>query len=152
MFAGIDIGSRFTKVVVLEKKSGLSLVKAGEIVTPYIQDRDGGSKLDAAAIFKDIDTVVSLEKLRLSRLAVNLSLKSVNVLSVNLPLTRNDKLFSSAINEARRHMLPLSGKQHVFGVSHVGQVSRSTVLRSAMLVVRTWATALLKQIQPQLAL
>jgi type IV pilus assembly protein PilM len=136
MYTGIDIGGRFTKIVFLEKKAKLSLVQAVTLPTPYTADEQGFSKLDTAALFKSIDGLVSLSKVRSSKLAINLSTSSISTLSIILPPMAKKELFFAAINEARQRMIPVSGPHHAFEAFLVGDVIQDNEPRSAVMVVR----------------
>jgi Tfp pilus assembly PilM family ATPase len=136
MFTGIDIGGRYTKIVVLDKKVKLSLVQAFTLATPYVADEQGFSKLDTAALFKSIDGLISLSKLRSSKLAINLSTTSISTLSIVLPPMAKKELFFAAINEAKQRMIPVSGPHHAFEAFLVGAVVQDNVPKSAVMVVR----------------
>jgi Tfp pilus assembly PilM family ATPase len=136
MFTGIDIGGRYTKIVMLDKKAKLSLVQAVTIATPYTADEQGFSKLDAAALFKSVDGLVPLSKLRVSKLAINLSTTSITTLSILLPPMAKKELFFAAINEAKQRMIPVSGPHHAFEAFSVGSVTQDGASKSAVMVVR----------------
>jgi Tfp pilus assembly PilM family ATPase len=136
MFTGIDIGGRYTKIVVLDKRTKLSLVKAMTIATPYMADEQGFSKVDTAALFKSIDSLMPFSKLRASKLAIDLSTSSISALSIILPLMGKKELFFAAINEARQRMIPVSGPHHTFEAFSVGEVSQDNVPKAAVMVVR----------------
>jgi Tfp pilus assembly PilM family ATPase len=136
MFTGIDVGGRYTKIVVLDKKVKLSLVQAVTLATPFVADEQGFTKLDVAALFKSIDGLVTLSKLRSSKLAINLSTTSISTLSIILPPMAKKELFFAAINEARQRMIPVSGPHHAFEAFSVGTAVQDNMPKSAVMVVR----------------
>lgn len=132
MFIGIDIGCRSLKIAVLEKRTALVLVQTAEVPLD-----DKCHELDLVSLLKKTEHIIPLELICNSKIAVNIPSDSVAILPVTLAKNKNEDVFARAAAEARKHMIPVSGPQHVFGVSSIGTVTRGSVSRSAVVVART---------------
>jgi type IV pilus assembly protein PilM len=135
---GIDIGSRFTKVIELEQAANkINRAEGFFFPTPLKTEKDGSKLLDAEIFIKEICKFIDIPRLRKARVAVSLPHTLITVLSVFLPLMSKKELSYAAINEARQKMIPVAGPQHIFECLFIGEVMVNKIPRAEVLVIRT---------------
>lgn len=110
-YIGVEIGTRYTKVVELVRDPRPRLLSCFRFVTPRPRtDADIEPKL----FWEEVGRRIPLERVKRARLAVDLPCASLVMLSVNVPKMGAADMAAAAISEARRKMIPISGTQHVF--------------------------------------
>ena len=137
LLMGIDIGFKYTKVVVLEQGVKLSLADGFFFPTPIKTNKDGEKLVDPESFVKELKNFISLQKLRHAKIAVNLPPTSITALSVYLPLMSKKELLFAATNEARQKMIPVSGPSHIFECLLLGETMINKIPRAEVLVIRT---------------
>lgn len=132
---GIDLGSRFVKVVLIEQKGKPQLVKAALFSTPY--SKDAPQKIDAEEFFNRIVSNIPLSVLRGAALAINIPSSSVTTIVVQLPKMSKKELEVACVAEARRRMVPTPGPTSVFQHIILGEVIVNKIPRYEILVIKT---------------
>ena len=132
---GIDIGSRFIKVVQVEQRARLQLVKASLFPTPY--SKEAPRKIDAEEFFNKVISTVPVSVLKSSYLGINIPSSSVTVVVVQLPKMSRKELAIASAAEARRKMVPTPGPNSIFQHMVLGEVIVSKIPRYEVLVVKT---------------
>lgn len=135
-FIGIDIGARFTKVVELEYANKPYVSNAFLFLTPFSSGREG-EQIDTKPFWQEITNHIPSNKLHISKIGINIPSTSITALTVLLPHMPEKDLFATAINEARRRMLPASTPNHIFECLFLGEKTVGKVSRSEVLVIRT---------------
>ncbi|MCX5708739.1 MAG: pilus assembly protein PilM, partial [Candidatus Omnitrophica bacterium] len=134
---GVDIGSKYTKVVVLEHGVKTRLVNGFLFPTQFKVGKDGDKQVDPELFIKAIGSFIPTESLRHAKIAVNLPPMSITALSVYLPLMSRKELSFTAINEAKQKMIPVSGPNHIFDCLFLGETMINKIPRAEVLVIRT---------------
>jgi len=137
LLVGIDIGSKYTKVAVLEQGVKLNLVDGFFFTTPIKTNKDGGKQVEAGVFIQELQKFMSVQKLQHAKLAVNLPPTSITALSVFLPLMSRKELLFAATNEAKQKMIPVSGSNHIFECLILGETVVNKIPRAEALVMRT---------------
>ncbi len=137
-FLGIDIGSRYTKVVELEHTPSLKLLNCFLFDTAYLgQNQPGPKQLDAKVFWDEIAKHIPLERIKASRLGISLPSNSATAMPLLLPRVTKKELTMVAQNEARRKMIPASGPDHIFESSIVGTRIAAKIPRFEVLAIRS---------------
>ncbi len=134
---GVDIGSKYTKIVELEHKVKTRLVNAFLFPTPLKVSKGGDKEVDPEPFVKAISSFIPTSSLRRAKIAVNLPPMSITAFSVFLPLMSRKELAYAAINEAKQKMIPPSGPGHIFDCLFLGETMVNKIPRSEVLVIRT---------------
>jgi type IV pilus assembly protein PilM len=134
---GVDIGSKYTKVAVLEHGVKTRLVNGFLFPTPLIAGKDGDKQVDPELFLKAISSFIPVASLVHAKIAVNLPTMSITALSVYLPLMSRKELSYAAINEAKQKMIPVSGPNHTFDCLFLGETMINKIPRAEVLVIRT---------------
>jgi type IV pilus assembly protein PilM len=137
LLVGIDIGSGYTKVVVLEQAVKIHLKDGFIFPTPIKAEKDGSKHIDVEALHSQFDIFLSVKKLHAAQVAVNLSTESITALSVFLPVMPAKELSFAAIGEAKQKMIPVTVPSHIFEFINTGEVSVNNAKRAEVLVIRT---------------
>lgn len=132
---GIDVGSRYTKVIESDKK--LHLLDAFMFETPYTTSETQASEIDITSFLKQFTSHIPLTRLKISKIAINLPLGSITMIIFVLPRMAKNELATAAINEAKRKMIPASGPQHIFEYSLLGEKIVAKITRYEVMVIRT---------------
>lgn len=138
-FIGIDIGSRYTKVVELEcRPQAKGLLNCFLFTTPYpAQAQPGPKQIDAKCFWDEIARHVPFERIRSARVGVSLPANSVMATTLLVPRVAKNELPVVAQNEARRKMIPASTPEHIFESSLVGVRIVAKIPRFEVLVMRS---------------
>lgn len=135
---GIDIGSRYTKVVELEYRPAPQLINNIIFRTPFLpREQLGPEQLDTQAFWQRITKYIPLERIKASRVAISLPSGSVTALTLLVPRMSKHELNTVAQTEARRRMIPASGPNHIFESFYIGERIVNKLPRSEALAVRT---------------
>jgi type IV pilus assembly protein PilM len=134
---GVDIGSKYTKVVVLEHGVKTRLVNGFLFPTPSQVSKGGDKQVDPEAFIKALTAFIPAASFRRAKIAVNLPPMSITALSVFLPLMSRKELSYAAINEAKQKMIPVAGPNHIFDCLFLGETRINKVPRAEVLVIRT---------------
>jgi len=134
---GIDIGSKYTKVVVLEHGVKTRLVNGFLFPTPIKVSKGGDKEVDTELFLGAMSPFIPAESLRRAKIAVNLPPMSITALSVFLPLMSRKELSYAAINEAKQKMIPVAGPNHIFDCLFLGETMVNKIPRAEVLVIRT---------------
>lgn len=135
---GIDIGSRYTKVVELEYRPAPQLINSIIFRTPFLpREQLGPEQLDTQAFWQRITKYIPMERIKASRVAISLPSGSVTALTLLVPRMSKRELNTVAQTEARRRMIPASGPNHIFESFYIGERIVNKLPRSEMLAVRT---------------
>ena len=137
LLLGVDIGSKYTKVAVLEQGAKVRLVDGFLFPTPLKASKDGDKQVDPESFLKQLDSFFPLGKLRHAKIAVNLPPMSITALSVFLPLISRRELSFAAVNEAKQKMIPVAGPNHIFDCLFLGETMLNKIPRAEVLVIRT---------------
>ncbi|MFA5118636.1 MAG: pilus assembly protein PilM [Candidatus Omnitrophota bacterium] len=137
MLIGIDIGSRFTKVVELELKGKPVLLNAFLFPTPTEALPNGLLYIKGDSFLQEITKFIPEKNLRVARISVNLPPPSITATSIFLPVINKKELLFAAVNEAKHKMIPVSGIHHVFECLMLGEQIVAKSKKSEVLVVRT---------------
>ncbi|MFH1398047.1 MAG: pilus assembly protein PilM [Candidatus Omnitrophota bacterium] len=133
---GIDIGSRNTKVVVLEGKNNLLLNDMFIFPTPAPTFTAGRTQMEAGPFLEELDRFIRPEVLRAAKVGINMPQTSITVMSVFLPKINKRELEFAAINEAKQKMFPTSGPEHIFRCVFFGERTVDKITKSEILVIR----------------
>lgn len=138
-FIGIDIGSRYTKVVELEHKpQAKGLLNCFLFATPYsAQALPGPRQIDPKRFWDEITSRVPSERIKSARIGVSLPANSVMATTLLVPRVAKNELPVVAQNEARRKMIPASTPEHIFESSLVGVRIVAKIPRFEVLVMRS---------------
>ncbi|MDD5669028.1 MAG: pilus assembly protein PilM [Candidatus Omnitrophica bacterium] len=136
-YVGIDIGSKSTKLVILEANPKMTYVDSCIFPTPLELGENAQQQIDSRIFLQEVTKVIPVSKLRQSRVALNLPPASISILSIFLPIMGTKELKAAAVNEAKRKMIPASGPNHVFECFLLGERMVNVVTRFEVLVVRT---------------
>lgn len=135
-YIGVDIGSRFVKVVQLEHTT--KVVVSNAFMFPVPLARKNPPQLNAQEFIKELTKHIPLGVLRNSSVAVNIPSSLVNALVVVLPKIKNRRELTIAVNaEAKRKMVPTPGPESVFEHSVVGEVIENKIPRYEVVVIKT---------------
>jgi type IV pilus assembly protein PilM len=134
---GIDIGSKYTKVAVLEHGVKTRLINGFLFPTPIKVSKGGDKEVDPELFLQAMSPFIPPESLRRTKIAVNLPPMSITALSVYLPLMSRKELSFAAINEAKQKMIPVSGLNHIFDCLFLGETMINKIPRAEVLVIRT---------------
>ena len=136
---GVDIGSRYTKVIEIEQKAKPCLMNAFFFPTPYLatQENAGQRRIETKSFFNEITKQIPLNRLQRAKIGINIPDTSIMATSVLLPQMRKKELLSAAIAEARRKMIPVSGPNHVFDAFLLDERVIAKITRLEVFVVRT---------------
>jgi len=137
LLVGIDIGSGYTKAVVLEHAVKIHLKDGFIIPTPVKVEKDGSRQIDTESLKAEIDKFLPLKKLHTAQVGVSLPTQAITALSVFLPLMPAKELWFAAINVAKQKMIPASGPTHIFECIFTGETTVNKATRSEVLVIRT---------------
>ncbi len=133
---GIDIGTRFVKVVRFEQGKRLLIKQAFSFPVP-LTDPENFS-FDREAFARLLTEQISLPVIRNSRLAVNFSASLVSMLLVNLPKFRNQKEIETAVcAEAKRKMVPVPGPDSIFEYMILGESTATKIPRYEVMVAKS---------------
>ncbi len=135
-FIGIDIGSRYTKVVVLEGKNSLSFQDMFMFPTPAPTFVAGRTQMEAGPFLEELDRFIRPKFLEAASVGINMPQASIAAMSVFLPKINKRELEFAAINEARQKMFPTSGPEHIFRCSFFGERTADKITKSEILVIR----------------
>lgn len=138
-FIGIDIGSRYTKVIELEHRpQAKGLLNCFLFATPYSdQDQPGPGQIDPKRFWDEITRHIPLERIKSTRVGVSLPANSVMATTLLIPRVAKNELPVVAQNEARRKMIPASTPEHIFESSLVGVRIAAKIPRFEVLVMRS---------------
>lgn len=138
-FIGIDIGSRYTKVVELEHKpQAKGLLNCFLFATPYsAQALPGPRQIAPKRFWDEITSRVPSERIKSARIGVSLPANSVMATTLLVPRVAKNELPVVAQNEARRKMIPASTPEHIFESSLVGVRIVAKIPRFEVLVMRS---------------
>ena len=136
---GIDIGSRYTKVVQIEPKAKPCLVNAFFFPTPYSTSEPHSrlKPINAEEFFNQIVPHISLKDLQASRIGINIPSSLITVLVINLPKMSKKELDIAVISEAKRKMIPPYQLNHTFEYLILREIILAKIPRYETLVVRT---------------
>jgi type IV pilus assembly protein PilM len=134
---GVDIGSKYTKVVELEHGVKTRLVNGFLFPTPFKVGKDGDKQVDPEMFIKAIGSFIPTDSFHRAKIAVNLPPMAITALSVYLPLMSRKELSFTAINEAKQKMIPVSGPNHIFDCLFIGETMINKIPRAEVLVIRT---------------
>jgi type IV pilus assembly protein PilM len=137
LLLGVDIGSKYTKVVVLEQGVKMRLVDGFLFNTPLKAARDGDKQVDPEVFLKELVSFLPAARLRSAKIAVNLPPMSITALSVFLPLMSRKELSFAAVNEAKQKMIPVTGPNHIFDCLFLGETAVNKIPRAEVIVIRT---------------
>jgi type IV pilus assembly protein PilM len=137
LLIGIDIGSRYIKIVILEQRVKFHLIDGFLFPTPIKTEKDGSRNIETEAFLKELEKLIHVSKLHGSKVSVNLPPASITALSVFLPLMSKKELNFAAINEAKHKMIPVTGPNHIFQCLSLGEVMVNKIPRAEVLVIRT---------------
>ncbi|HAH20477.1 MAG: hypothetical protein A2Y00_04785 [Omnitrophica WOR_2 bacterium GWF2_43_52] len=137
-YIGIDIGSRYTKIVALERKPAITLTAWLEFKTPYLsQAAASGNPLDIKIFWEETTKHIPQEKLRAAHIAVTLPSNAVSAMTLLLPRVAKNELTAIATTEAKRKMIPVSGPNHIFENFLVGSRITAKIPRYEVMVARS---------------
>lgn len=136
---GIDLGSRYIKVVEVEPALRPRLINAFVFDTPCLSpEKEGGLlRIDSEQFHSRIGRVISPRRFREARIAISLPAESINVMLVILPKMTSRELSMAAVAEAKRKMIPASHAGHIFQYQVVGERIVAKIPRYEILAVRT---------------
>lgn len=135
---GVDIGNRYTKVIELDYKPAVSLINEIIFRTPFLpREQPGPNQLDTKAFWERITKHIPLERIKASKVAVNIPSSSVMALTMLIPRVARREINIVAQTEARRKMIPASGPHHVFESVFIGERLVAKVPRFEVLAVRS---------------
>ena len=137
LLIGVDIGSKYTKVAVLEQGVKIRLVDGFLFNTPLKAAKDGDKQVDPEVFLKELISFLPSAKLRSAKIAVNLPPMSITALSVFLPLMSRKELSYAAVNEAKQKMIPVTGPNHIFDCLFLGETTVNKIPRAEVIVIRT---------------
>jgi Tfp pilus assembly PilM family ATPase len=130
----IDIGTYLTKVLEAEhSKDGLKVLALESFKTPG-NDKD---EIDETVFFQELFKIVSLEKLKSSRIGISISPFCFNFSIFDLIKLPRSELNSVALREARRKIIPNPSEQDITKylvlkqTKHAGQASLTIIAGSA---------------------
>ena len=155
---GIDVGSRYTKVVELEPGPKPCLINAFLFATPGLttQEKKVSTGIDLEQFRSRISKIIPPKRLRAAKIAVSLPSDSIDVMISLLPKMSKRELATAAVSEARRMMIPASHPNSVFEYCIFGERIVAKIPRYEILTVRTEkrfvenALGLFKDISPLL--
>lgn len=138
-FLGIDIGSRYTKLVEIERKASATLLNYAIFETPYLpQSRLSGQKeINSELFWQEAAKHIPLERIRASRIGINLPSSSITAATLLLPRVAKNEINIIARTEAKRKMIPAAEPSHIFETSVVAERVAANVPRLEVLVART---------------
>lgn len=138
-FIGIDIGSRYTKVVELEHRpQAKGLLNCFLFATPYSdQAQPGPRQIDPNHFWDEITRYIPSERIKSARVGASLPASSVMATTLLVPRVAKNELPVVAQNEARRKMIPASTPEHIFESSLVGVRIVAKIPRFEVLVMRS---------------
>ncbi len=137
LFLGVDIGSKYVKVVALEHGVKLRLEEGFLFPVPLKITRDGNKQIDPDAFIKEMTSFFPMAKLHHAKIAINLPPMSITALSVFLPLMSRKELAYAAVNEAKQKMIPPAGPNHIFDCLFMGENMVNKIPRAEVQVIRT---------------
>ncbi len=133
---GIDIGTRFVKVVNIEYK-GKYYLKNAFLFPAVYQGSHPPGKINEKDFFKQIISKIPLPEFKTSLIAVNIPSSLVQVMTVDLPKMSKKELNIAAIAEAKRKLVPPPGPKSIFEYSILGEIIISKIPRYKVLVIKT---------------
>ncbi len=133
IFIGIDIGTRFTKVVQIEQKTKPHISKIFMFPTPYTDSK----KISSKDFFNKITTHIPKKILKKSYIGINIPSVFTNTVVIDLPKMSQKELTTAVIMEAKRKMIPSPGPDSIFEYSILREIQKSGVVYYEILVVKT---------------
>ncbi|MBU1997976.1 MAG: pilus assembly protein PilM [Candidatus Omnitrophota bacterium] len=136
LLVGIDIGSYYTKLVVLEPKARIALQDTFIFRTPFSAISGKDNEIEAKVFVDEITRFIPLKLLHCAKIGISLCYSSVTALPVFLPLMPKKELGFAAINEAKQKMIPVTTVDHIFETIFLGERIAGKTSRYELLVIR----------------
>ncbi|MFH1339344.1 MAG: pilus assembly protein PilM [Candidatus Omnitrophota bacterium] len=135
---GIDIGSRYVKVVEFEPGLKLRLINAFLFETPILSAEEESPlvRLDTGQFQNQLSRVIPLKRLKVAKIGVNLPSEAINIMFSLLPKMSKRELDTAAVAEAKRKMIPVSHPSNVFEYLILGERIVAKIPRYEITVVR----------------
>ena len=137
---GIDIGSRFVKVIEIRQKPRLQLVNAILFETPYAsfeQIEPAQRQIDTKSFWAEITKYIPLPMINRCIIGVDMPAVSISTTTVLLPKMGKGELAQAAVAEAKRKLIPASGSQHIFEYSILEEKLFAKIPKIEALVIRS---------------
>src|SRR3989338_5552622 len=137
---GIDIGSRFVKVIEIRQKPRLQLVNAILFETPYAsfeQIEPAQRQIDTKSFWAEITAGISTPMINRCIIGVDMPAVSISTTTVLLPKMGKGELAQAAVAEAKRKLIPASGSQHIFEYSILEEKLFAKIPKIEALVIRS---------------
>lgn len=132
---GIDIGEINTKVAVIEVGAKPCIRNCFYFKTPYTGAKTG-KKIDHSQVAQEVTKVIAVDKLKNSRIGINIPTAAPIVMTLALPKMGKRDLIAAALAEAKRKMIPAPGPNSMFETIVLGEVTENNIPRHEVLVVR----------------
>ena len=131
---GIDIGTRYTKVVHAESKTKPCLVDAFLFPTPYISKT---KKVDPRNFVNQITSHIPEKLIKDSYIGVSIPSTLVSVMVVNLPKMSMKELSVASVAEAKRKMIPPPSPDSVFESLILRETTVAKIPQYEVLIMKT---------------
>jgi len=132
---GIDIGSKYIKMVLLSTNKKNSIVKTFLFETPY-KSKDS-EEIHPEEFVKHLTDSIPRSIFRNSILSVNVPASSVMALIVDLPDMVAKNFNTAAIFQAKAKMIPVPGPDSIFECAYLEKFIEQGKIRHRVLVLKT---------------
>ncbi len=135
---GIDIGSRYVKVVEFEYKNNLKLLNTFLFKNEYIplQEQVIDKQIDYDSFWGEIKKYIPQERIIEAKIGVGIPANLITMLTLVLPKMPKSELEVAAKSEAMRRMIPASGPNHIFEYQLLAERIVAKIPRFEVAVVR----------------
>ncbi len=136
---GIDIGTRFVKVVQIQHQKKSRILQAFLFPLPVVDPNTATpfNNINKQEFSRQIISRIPLQSLKSADIGVNIPLSLISVLTLQLPKMNSQELMTAAVAEAKRKMLPMPGPDSVFEHAVMGELLVAKTPQMEVLIVKT---------------
>ena len=136
---GIDIGTRFVKVVQIQHQKKSRILQAFVFPLPVVDPNTVTpfNNINKQEFSRQILSRIPLANLKDADIGVNIPLSMISVLTVQLPKMNSQEMSTAAVAEARRKMLPMPGPESVFEHALMGELLVAKIPQMEVVIVKT---------------
>lgn len=136
---GIDIGTRFVKVVQVQHQKKSRILQSFLFPLPVVDPNTASpfNNINKQEFSRQILSRIPIADLKEADIGVNIPLSLISVLTLQLPKMNSQELATAAVAEARRKMLPMPGPESVFEHAVMGELLVAKTPQMEVLIVKT---------------
>lgn len=136
---GIDIGTRFVKVVQIQHQKKSRILQAFFFPLPLVDQNTAApfNNINKQEFSRQILSRIPLASLKDADIGVNIPLSLISVLTIQLPKMNRQELATTAVVEAKRKMLPMPGPDSIFEHIMMGELLVAKTPQMEVLIVKT---------------